>query len=109
MNVELDTDFLSGELGETTTLGMDAHYSAKFSMRPHQAFGSDTVPTMAEWDPSLEVLKRLPKALFVRSGYDVDISVAENFVLVEMDVDQRIRSLSSTEVRSDIASGRMPE
>ena len=108
-NVELDTDFLSGELGETTTLGMDEHYSVKFGVRPYQAFGSDTVPNMAVWDPSLEVLERLPKVLFVRHGYEVDLSVAKNFVLADIEADHGVRSVSSTEVRAAISAGRMPE
>lgn len=109
MNVELDTDFLSGELGDTTTLGMDSHYSKKFGVRPYQAFGSDTVPSMPLWDPSLEVLERLPKVLFVRHGYDVDLSVAKNFVLAELPAEGSVRSVSSTEVRAAIAEGRKPE
>lgn len=109
MNVELDTDFLSGELGDTTTLGMDSHYAKKFGVRPYQAFGSDTVPNMPLWDPSLEVLERLPKVLFVRHGYDVDLSVAKNFVLAELPAEGSVRSVSSTEVRAAIAQGRTPE
>lgn len=108
-NVELDTDFLSGSLGETTTLGMDEHYSAKFGVRPYQAFGSDTVPNMSVWDPSLEVLERLPKVLFVRHGYDVDLSVAKNFVLADIAADSGVRSVSSTEVRAAISEGRVPD
>lgn len=108
-NVELDTDFLSGELGETTTLGMDEHYFAKFGVRPYQAFGSDTVPNMPVWDPSLEVLLRLPKVLFVRHGYDVDLSVADNYVLADIEAAHDVRSVSSTEVRAAISEGRIPE
>lgn len=108
-NVELDTDFLSGKLGETTTLGMDAHYARKFGVRPYQAFGSDTVANMPVWDPSLEVLERLPKVLFVRQGYDVDLSAVGNCVLADIGADVEIRSVSSTEIRSAFASGKIPE
>lgn len=102
-NVELDSDFLSGTLGETTTLGMDAHYTAKFGIRPYQAFGSDTVVKMASWDPSLEVLERLPKILFVRPGYESDVSIAKNCVIAEFDAESEVRSVSSTEIRDALA------
>lgn len=106
-NVELDTDFLSGELGETTTLGMDVHYSRKFGVRPYQAFGSDTVAYMASWDPTLEVLLRLPKILFVRHGYDVDLSTVGNWIPADI-ADDGVRALSSTEIRIALSAGLKP-
>lgn len=106
-NVELDTDFLSGALGETTTLAMDVHYSRKFGVRPYQAFGSDTVPAMADWDPSLEVLLRLPKILFVRHGYDADLSVAGNWIAADL-AEDGVRTVSSTEIRAALSAGLPP-
>ena len=105
--ITLDTDFLDrhGELGPTTTLGIDAHYSKKFGHRPFQVFGADVVPNMKVWDPAGRVEREVPKILVIRNGEIPTISNLVNFLLLDPNLPEAYKGLSSTEIRRRVSMG----
>jgi nicotinate-nucleotide adenylyltransferase len=105
--ISLDTDFLNpkNDLGNTTTLKMDAHYSRKFGHRPFQIFGADVVPNMKIWDPSGRVEREVPKILVIRNGEIPNVSGLVNFLLLEANLPPEYCGLSSTEIRNRVITG----
>ncbi len=105
--ISLDTDFVDRyeELGSTTTLKMDAHYTKKFGHRPFQIFGADVVPNMKAWDPEGRVEREVPKILVIRNGEIPTISNLVNFLLLEANLPDAYKGLSSTEIRMRVLCG----
>lgn len=102
-NIEMCDAFLDWNLWPTTTKWIDDYFKSQLWGSPYQIFGSDTIPNMAERDPSGYVARVLPKIFIKRKWYEPDYSLVDNYIEIEPDfIDDLRLNLSSTQIRENI-------